>query len=126
MGAITIDLWRMERQYELKYPLDNPFGVRAIFEDYLTLYQRAITQGDFDAYNVILDFVDAVVGARLTQKQKLALHYVFIEQFTQDEAAETLGYANHKGVGNLIDRAILRVAESQGYDEGVFHEKHGH
>lgn len=122
MGAVTVDLWRLERQYDLKYPLDNPFGVRAVFEDYLSLYERSMTEGDYDAYNVILDFIDAVRDARLTAKQKRALYYVYIEKMTQEEAAEALGYANHMGVKLLIDRAINKVAENQGYSEEWWRE----
>lgn len=125
MGAVTVDLWRLERIYDVKYPLDNPFGVRAVFEDYSALKQRALTQGDYDAHNVILDFADAIKGAKLTQKQKDALYYVFIEKMTQEEAAETMGIAQSK-VSGRVDRAINRIAESQGYDEGVFRESYRH
>lgn len=122
MGAVTVDLWRLERQYDLKYPLDNPFGVRAAFEDYLSLYERAMSEGDYDAYNVILDFVDAVKDARLTPKQKRALYYVYIEKMTQEEAAESLGYADNTGVKYLLDRAISKIAENQGYCEEWWRE----
>lgn len=126
MGAVTVDLWRLERQYDLKYPLDNPFGVRAAFEDYLSLYERAMTEGDYDAYNVIIDFVDAVKDARLTPKQKRALYYVYIEKMTQEEAAEALGYSGKQGINNLIERAIFKIAENQGYNKEWWLETYGH
>nr|WP_154895265.1 RNA polymerase subunit sigma [Paenibacillus xylanexedens] len=122
MGAVTVDLWRLERQYDLKYPMDNPFGVRAILEDYHSLWERTVTEGDYDALIVVLDFIDALEEARLTQKQKRALYCVYMEKMTQEEAATELGYATHKGVGNLIDRSISKIAESQGYSEEWWRE----
>jgi predicted DNA-binding protein (UPF0251 family) len=44
---------------------------------------------------------------------------------TQEEAAAEMGIDQSK-VSTRVDRAINKVAESQGYDEEVYVEKHGH
>jgi DNA-directed RNA polymerase specialized sigma24 family protein len=126
MGAVSVDLSKRERVYEARYPLDNPFGVRHLFEDYDKLRDSAYSKGDYDALHFIIDFKDAIDNAKLTQKQKDALHHVYNLGYTQEDAAESLGYASHAAVNNLIDRAIYRIAESQGYDAEVYIEKHGH
>jgi DNA-directed RNA polymerase specialized sigma24 family protein len=126
MGAVSVDLNKRERLYEARYPLDNPFGVRHLFEDYDKLRDSAYSKGDYDALHVMIDFKDAVDNANLTQKQKDALHYVYDLGYTQEDAADALGYASHTAVNNLIDRAINRIAEAQGFDEEVYIEKHGH
>jgi DNA-directed RNA polymerase specialized sigma24 family protein len=126
MGAVSVDLNKRERVYEARYPLDNPFGVRHLFEDYDKLRDFAYSKGDYDALHVILDFKDAMDNAKLTQKQKDALHHVYNLGYTQEDAAEALGYADKSAINHLLDRAINKIAESQGYDEEVYIEKHGH
>ncbi|WP_340028979.1 sigma factor-like helix-turn-helix DNA-binding protein [Paenibacillus sp. FSL H7-0940] len=121
MGAVTVDLWRLERQYDLKYPMDNPFGIRAILEDYHSLWERTVTEGDYDALIVVLDFIGALEEARLTPKQKRALYYVYMEKMTQEEAASELGCAQNT-VNDRVYRAILKIAESQGYSEEWWRE----
>jgi DNA-directed RNA polymerase specialized sigma24 family protein len=125
MGAVSVDLNKRERIYEARYPLDNPFGVRHLFEDYDRLHDSAYTNGDYDALHVMIDFKDAIEGARLTRKQKDALYYVYNLGYTQEDAAEALGIAQ-QNVSARIDTAINNIAESQGYDEEVIYEKHGH
>jgi DNA-directed RNA polymerase specialized sigma24 family protein len=126
MGAVSVDLNKRERLYEARYPLDNPFGVRHLFEDYDKLWDSAYSKGDYDALHVMIDFKNAINNAKLTQKQKDALHYVYNLGYTQEDAAEALGYAGKQSISNLIDRAINNIAELQGYDEEVYIEKHGH
>jgi DNA-directed RNA polymerase specialized sigma24 family protein len=125
MGAVSVDLNKRERLYEARYPLDNPFGVRHLFEDYDMLRDSAYSKGDYDALHVIIDFKDAIEGARLTHKQKYALYYVYNLGYTQEDAAEALGIAQ-QNVSARIDTAINNIAEAQGYDEEVIYEKHGH
>ena len=122
MGAVSVDLNKKERWYEVKYPLDNPFGVRFIFEDYDALYHAAYTKGDYDALNVLIDFKQAIEETGLTVKQKDALYYVYELGYKQEEAANVLGIAQ-KNVSTRIDTAINRIAESQGYNEEDYYEK---
>jgi RNA polymerase sigma factor (sigma-70 family) len=125
MGAVSVDLNKRERIYEARYPLDNPFGVRHLFEDYGKLETLARKESDFDALIVLMDFEQALIDAKLTTKQKEALFLVFIAKLTQEEAAAEMGIDQSK-VSTRVDRAINKVAESQGYDEEVYVEKHGH
>lgn len=126
MGAVSVDLLKRERRYEARYPLDNPFGVRHLFEDYDYLRDSAYSRGDYDALHVIIDFKDAMDNANLTRKQKGALYHVYDLGYTQEDAAKALGYMDKSAINHLLDRAINKIAESQGYDEEVFYEKHGH
>lgn len=126
MGAVKVDMHKKERWYDEKYALDNPFGVRHVFEDYEKLVEIVQLSSDYDALNVLIDFEKALEVAKLTDKQKNALEYVYYEKYTQEETAELLGYADHTSISKLIDRALTKVAESQGYDEEAFYEKHGH
>lgn len=125
MGAVSVDLNKRERKYEARYPLDNPFGVRHLFEDYGKLENLARKESDFDALIVLMDFEQALVEAKLTTKQKEALFLVFIAKLTQEEAAEEVGITQ-PSLNERLDSAINRVAISQGYDEEVYIEKHGH
>lgn len=125
MGSVRVDLNKRERWYDVRYPLDNPYGIKHIFEDYRKLWKSVYERSDLDALNVILDFMQALYEARLTDKQKEALFLVFIEKMTQEEAAEELGIDRSK-VSTRVDRAINKIAKSQGYDEEVFYEKRGH
>lgn len=124
MGAVHFDLGKDMRKYEALYPLDNPYGVRALFEDYHKLWGRIYDRGDFDALIVILDFMVALEESNLTKKQKEALFYVYFIGMKQEDAAVKLSYASHRGVGRVVDRAILSIATKQGYDEEVFCEKY--
>lgn len=101
--------------------MDLPTGVRSFFSDYWKLHRRAYESSDFDALNVIIDAKKAIDGARLTQKQRSALHKVFIEGMTQEQAAEVLGITQ-PSLNERIDTAINRIAEGQGYDEQAFKE----
>lgn len=126
MGAVSVDLNRKERQYDLMYPLDNPVGVRNIYEHYYKLTARWQDGGDYDAMLLLLDFAQAVEDAELTQKQSDALDYVYMRGLTMEESARELGYAGKQGVSYHVETGILKIAQLQGYDEEVFREKRGH
>lgn len=124
MGAVHMDLNKWERHYEAMYPLDNPYGVRALFEDYHKLWGRVYDRGDYDALIVILDFMGALDSVSLTKKQREALFYVYMIGMKQEDAAKQLGYASHRAVGRLIDRAVISISINEGYDEEVLREKY--
>lgn len=114
-----IDINRTSREYEGKYPLDHPLGVRALLADLPVLMSRY----GFDEVDLLLDFAESIERAKLTKKQRKALHLVFIEGLTQQEAANSLGVADKRGVNNLIHRAIVKIAIINGWNgEGTWRE----
>lgn len=88
------------------------------------MYRLAYEQSDYDALNVVIDFRQAIEDAKLTDKQIESLHYVYIRGLTQEQAANVLGYASHKGIGNIINRAVEKIAVSQGYKEEALREQY--
>ncbi|SET42157.1 Sigma-70, region 4 [Oceanobacillus limi] len=120
MGAVSIDIHEKERKLDETYALDSPEGVRLLLSDYHALVKRQY-DGDTDAIVILADLAHAIDKARLTWRQKSALHYVFIEDWTQEQTGEALGIAQ-KNVSTLIDRALLNIAEVFEYwarhDEG--------
>jgi DNA-directed RNA polymerase specialized sigma24 family protein len=119
MGASHVDLHRREREQDAQYPLDQPLGVRKVLED----WTRLNNAGDFDSRNVVLDAQQAIGDANLTAKQLSAIRLVLVEGITQEEAADELGLAGKPGVNNLLQRAINRIAERQGWaDEETYAE----
>lgn len=98
-----------ERQHAERYALDNADGVRLLLADYHALVQRQYA-GDYDAVIILADLQRAIDMAALTWRQKSALHYVFIEQWTQEMAARALG-VRQDNVSRLVDRALFRIAD---------------
>lgn len=122
IGVSHIDTQRRAREYDAKYPLDTPYGIRAVLDDYWRLV-AAVEAGDYDAVDVLLDFFVTMDRAELTDKQFAAIVAVFVEGLTQEEAAPLLGLASKSGVNNLIQRAIARMAEANGWGgEDVYAE----
>lgn len=119
MGA-HIDIYRRSREYDRLYPLDQPYGVRRVLEDWRLLE----IDGTYESAEVMTDARQAFGEARLTDKQRRALRLVLVDGWTQEEAARQLGYASHKGVNEIINRAVMNVAKSQGFDERAWKDKY--
>ncbi|MBD2867746.1 sigma-70 family RNA polymerase sigma factor [Paenibacillus arenilitoris] len=111
-----IDVNKREREYEALYALNNPYGVRQLFENVHRIIENAYGNGDIDALILYLDFAQALKKGHLTQKQKEALRLFYVESMTQQQTAEMLGIAQQK-VSDRVDRAIERVAKASGYDK---------
>lgn len=120
MGAVSIDLSAKERRLDETYALDNPEGVRLLLSDYHALVKRQY-DGDTDAIVILADLAHAIEKARLTWRQKSALHYVFIEDWTQLETGEALGI-DRTTVNHYVATSIRKIADVFEYwarhDEG--------
>ncbi len=114
---MSVDLHRKEREYDAKYAMDLPEGVKKFLTDYHALHRKAYEESDYDALLTLLDGEQALREAQLTEKQRKAIRLVLRDGYTQEEAAELLGLAGKPGVNNLVKRAVGRVAESEGFDE---------
>lgn len=111
-----IDIYKRERKYEAKYALNNPYGVRQLLEDVHLIVQHAYGCGDIEALIIYLDLVHALQQSKLTRKQKEVIYYFFLKDLTQKEVALELGIVQQK-VSARIDRALERIAVSQGYNK---------
>lgn len=109
IGHVKRDLSAIERQHAERYALDNADGVRLLLADYHALVQCQYA-GDYDAVVILADLQRAIDMAALTWRQKSALHYVFIEQWTQEMAAKALGIGR-RAVGDYVDVALAKIAE---------------
>jgi len=116
LGSVSVDLHRKEREYDAKYAMDLPEGVRRFLTDYHSLHRKAYEESDYDALLTLLDGEQALREAQLTEKQFSALKLTLVNGYTQEEAAEMLGLAGKPGVNNLVKRAVLRTAESEGFE----------
>jgi len=122
IGSVSVDLHRKERDYDAKYAMDLPEGVRRFLADYHALHRKAYEESDYDALLTLLDGEQALREAELTDKQRKAITLVLRDGYTQEEAAEMLGLAGKPGVNNLVKRAVGRVAENEGFDVEAFKE----
>ncbi|MFS0562603.1 RNA polymerase subunit sigma [Terribacillus sp. 179-K 1B1 HS] len=109
MGAVKRDMHAAERQHAERYALDNADGVRLLLADYHALVQRQYA-GDYDAVIILADLQCAIDMAALTWRQKSALHYVFIEQWTQEMAAGALGI-DRTTVAHYVSVALIKIAD---------------
>jgi DNA-directed RNA polymerase specialized sigma24 family protein len=109
IGHVKRDLSAAERQHAERYALDNADGVRLLLADYHALVQRQYA-GDYDAVIILADLQRAIDMAALTWRQKSALHYVFIEQWTQKDSANVLGVPEQT-LSDRIQAALTRIAD---------------
>lgn len=109
MGAVKRDLSAAERQHAERYALDNADGVRLLLADYHALVQRQYA-GDYDAVIILADLQRAIDMAALTWRQKSALHYVFIEQWTEEMTAKAIGITR-QAVNLYVKLAVTKIAD---------------
>jgi DNA-directed RNA polymerase specialized sigma24 family protein len=80
-----------------------------LLADYHALVQRQYA-GDYDAVVILADLQRAIDMAALTWRQKSAIHYVFIEQWTQKDSANVLGVPEQT-LSDRIQAALTRIAD---------------
>ncbi|MCD2525040.1 DUF134 domain-containing protein, partial [Bacillus licheniformis] len=78
------------RRYDAEYKLNDAEGIRTLLRDYDKLFQRRF-EGDTAASDILLDLEDAIDAAELTALQNEAIRLIYMEDLTQQMAAERLG-----------------------------------
>lgn len=116
MGAVTKDLHARERALDETYRLDNADGVRALLRDYNALVERQYG-GDYDAVVLLVDLHTAIDMARLTDRQREALDYVFMADLTQAEAGRRMS-VDQRNVDAYLDVSIDKITEIYYYWAG--------
>jgi DNA-directed RNA polymerase specialized sigma24 family protein len=111
VGSVKRDLHIQERSLEAKYPaLDNPANLRILLSDYHALINRQY-QGDYAAVDILVDLRKAVEMAGLTGRQSEALHLVYEEDLTQEEAGRRMGGLAKQNVEDYAATALEKISE---------------
>jgi DNA-directed RNA polymerase specialized sigma24 family protein len=109
MGAVKSDLTARERALEESYPaLNTAAGIKRLLAERGALELRQYA-GDYDAVLMLIDLTTAITAAKLTDRQSEALHLVYTQDLTQEEAARQAGVARTTLVGH-IDVAVEKIA----------------
>lgn len=108
MGRL-IDLAERQKRLEDAYPLDRGYGVYALLYHLHYIREMRFTRGDYDASNLLLDFCQSLEEAKLTERQRRVLFYVFILDMTQKDAAHLL-QISQQAVSDHVYSAIAKIA----------------
>ncbi len=104
MGSVKIDKNGQERAYDAAYRLQTAAGVKKLLADHHRIGARRF-KGDTAASDLLLDLDKAITMARLTDRQALAIAYVYGLGLTQAEAAKALGITQQAGDASLESAA---------------------
>src|SRR5690625_2474870 len=90
------------------YKLDSPSGVRSLLRDrhYIGSLRE---KGDMDAADILIDLDRAITEANITNRQAMAIAYVYGMDVTRGAAAAELG-VSRQAVNGLIWAASKRIA----------------
>ena len=105
----SIDISAKGKKLNVKYPLDRFYGVSALLQNIHYIREMRFTRGDYDASILLIDFVDSLHEAELTDRQKFVLQLIFIEGKSQYEVARKLNITQ-QAVSDHINSAIARIA----------------
>lgn len=80
--------------------------------------ERRFNAGDYSASDLLLDIQSAIDNAKLSNRQRLALYYVYELDLTQKDAAVQMS-VTREAVTQLIGGAVERIAGVfSGWDYG--------
>ncbi|MFS0786060.1 sigma factor-like helix-turn-helix DNA-binding protein [Shouchella sp. 1P09AA] len=97
-------------RFEERYgTLSTARQIQFLLKDVHVLQSRVLND-DFTACDIFIDLNEAIEKASLTKRQRDALYYVYICDYTQVEAAEKMGVAQ-QNIRELIKRSTERIAE---------------
>lgn len=84
--------------------------IKRLFENIHALNERKY-KGDTDAICILLDLERAIELAKLTNRQRQALYYIYVEDMKQVEVGEMLGIAqpNVKIYSNHAINKLVRI-----------------
>ncbi len=108
MGAVKVDISQKERQYSVKYVLNDSIGVKALLRDRHKLASRRFN-GDMAASDIIIDLHSAMNTAGLTERQTEAIALVYGMDLTQKDAAAIMG-VSREAVTQFIEGAADKIA----------------
>lgn len=108
MGAVKVDISQKERQYSVKYVLNDSIGVKALLRDRHKLASRRFS-GDMAASDIIIDLHSAMNTAGLTERQTEAIALVYGMDLTQKDAAAIMG-VSREAVTQFIEGATEKIA----------------
>jgi RNA polymerase sigma factor (sigma-70 family) len=66
-------------------------------------------RGDYDACNMLIDFMDSVENSNLTERQRQVLNLVFMQDLRQQDVAEMLN-VSQQAVSDHISNAVKKIA----------------
>ncbi|MCY8026393.1 DUF134 domain-containing protein [Bacillus sonorensis] len=101
------------RRYDVEYKLNDAEGIRALLRDYDKLFQRRF-EGDTAASDILLDLEDAIDAAELTALQIEAIRLIYMEDLTQQLAAERMGI-ERSVVSKHLTAAVNKIAKIYAY-----------
>jgi len=87
----------------------NAKHVERLFDHYHEIYERQF-KGDYNAVIILIDLADAIERAYLTDRQKAALSLLYIEGFTQPEAAQRMNVTKQT-ISTLAMTATRKIAK---------------
>lgn len=94
MGVGTYVTGEDTKRYEDKYEVTTPEGVAILLTDIHDIRKRIFERGDVAGVDIMLDLVTAIEKAKLTERQKQVIYYVYERAYSEREAAELLGIHN--------------------------------
>ena len=109
MGAVKVDISQKERQYSVKYTLNDATGVKALLRDRHKLASRRFT-GDMAASDIIIDLHSAMNTAGLTERQTEAIAWVYGADLSPADTANLMG-VSRQAVEQFIDGASEKIAK---------------
>jgi DNA-directed RNA polymerase specialized sigma subunit len=109
IGTCAVDIEKGHRQYEQRYALNDKEGVTMLLKDLHRLRERRFHAGDFSASDLLLDIQTAIDNAKLSNRQRLALYWIYEMDLTQKDAAVQMG-VTREAVTQLIGGAVERIA----------------
>ncbi|WP_061564913.1 hypothetical protein [Heyndrickxia coagulans] len=112
IGSVKIDIHEKERALNGRYALDSADGVKRLLRDYHALCERRY-KGDYAASDILLDLHTAIERAGLTNRQRLALRLVFVDDLTQTDAGIALGRLTGKQSSKQTVNRLIAVATAK-------------
>jgi len=109
MGAVKIDIAKKERQYSVKYTLNDSTGVKALLRDRHKLASRRFT-GDYNASDIIIDLHSAMNTACLTDRQTEAIAWIYGADLAPADTAKLMG-VSRQAVEQFIEGATEKIAK---------------
>jgi hypothetical protein len=117
MGSVARDIYRKEREYDVKYEY-NREGVSRLLRDIHRVSEQRWYEGDIDATAILVDLYKALDSDCLTPRMRQVVALYYFVGLTEYEVAEILNIERHS-VNEFKQKAVYRIAEHM-YDSPRF------